>query len=61
MDVKNPEIYHTILQNQDHCLKIELKNCFSFEVIGTDYAGSFFYNTINKSELKAYILPFFVV
>ena len=28
MDVKNPEVYHTILQNQAHCLKIELKNVF---------------------------------
>ena len=23
MDVKNSEVYHTILQNQDHCLKAE--------------------------------------
>ena len=33
MDAKNSEVYHTILQNQDHCLKIELKN------LATDYAG----------------------
>ena len=31
------EVYHTTLQNQDYCLKIELKGVF--EVIGTDYAG----------------------
>ena len=28
MGVKNSEVYHTILQNQDHCLNIELKNVF---------------------------------
>ena len=33
MDVEISEVYHTILQNQDHCLKIELKN------LATDYAG----------------------
>ena len=28
MDVKNSEVYRTILQNQDHCLKTELKSVF---------------------------------
>ena len=28
MDVRNSEVYHTTLQNQDHCLKIELKGVF---------------------------------
>ena len=26
MDVNNLDVYHTILQNQNHCLEIELKN-----------------------------------
>lgn len=28
MDVKNLEVYHTTIQNQNHCLEIELKNGF---------------------------------
>ena len=57
MDVKNSEVYHTILQNQDHFPRIKLK-CFPFEVIGTDYAGPIYYKSIKKNELKAYILLF---
>ena len=47
MDVRNSKVYHTTLQNQDHCLKI-----------GTDYAGPIYYKTKKKNELKAYILLF---
>ena len=32
MDVKYSEVYHTILQNQDHFLKIELKNVFDLRL-----------------------------
>ena len=28
MDVKNFEVYHTTIQNQNHCPEIELKNVF---------------------------------
>ena len=34
------------------------KNCFQFEVIGTDYAGPIYYKTKRKGKLKAYILLF---
>ena len=47
MDVRNSKVYHTTLQNQDHCLKI-----------GTDYAGPIYYKIRKKNELKAYILLF---
>ena len=32
MVVRNSEVYHTILQNQDHCLKIELKSVFNLRL-----------------------------
>ena len=32
MDVEISEAYQTILQNQDHCLKIELKNFFHWKL-----------------------------
>ena len=59
MGVKHSEVCHTILQNQDHCLKIKLKIFFPFDVIGTDYVGPIYNKTKKRSELKAYILLFF--
>ena len=56
MDTKISEVYHTILQNQGHCLEIELKNYFH---MSTDYADPVYYKTRKKTALKAYILLFF--
>ena len=39
--------------------KDRIEKCFSFEVVGTDYAGPIYYKALNKSELKVYILLFF--
>ena len=38
--------------------KDRTKKCFSFEVIGTDYAGPIYSKTKKKSELKAYLTIF---
>ena len=48
-------VYHSVPQNQDHRMEIEL---IPFEIISKDYAGSVYYKTQKKSELKAYILLF---
>ena len=36
--------------------KDRTERCFSFKVIGTDYAGPIYYKTNKKNELKEYIL-----
>ena len=45
MDVKNSEVYCTILQKPGPLPKDRTEKCFPFEVIGTDYAGPIYYKT----------------
>ena len=59
MNVKNAEVYHIILQNQDHYLKIELKNVFHLRLKAQTIQVQFIIKPrrkVNSNHISYYFL-----